>query len=206
MDLVTLTKPQSAAAEAYRTLRTNLYFATLGKPAKTIVVASSSADEDAATALANLAVVLAQADKSVIAVEANLRNPSLCKTLGVDGSGAGFADMLSDERLTGQPPIKQTQVPGLMALAAGAPPAHPSDLFSSARLAGVIAALEKKADVVLLSAPPLGSVSDAALLASRCDGAILVVTAGKTRREAASGAKELLERAKARALGVVMLN
>jgi capsular exopolysaccharide synthesis family protein len=205
MNLITLTNPQSAAAEAYRTLRTNLYFATLEMPAKTIVVTSPAPGEGKTTALANLAVVLAQAEKRVIVVDADLRHPSLHELFDVQ-NGRGLADMLADEQAVKDPPLCATAVPGLSVLTSGSVKSNPLDLLNSRRMAAIIAGLTTPADVVLFDAPPVMVASDAAILASQTDGVLLVVNIGKTRREQAQQARELLNRAHARLLGAVMLN
>lgn len=204
MNLVTLSNPQSAAAEAYRTLRTNLYFATLDAPARTIVVTSPAPGEGKSTALANLAVVLAQAGKKVIVADADLRHPSLHEMFDLRNE-RGLADMLADEG-AGQPPLCQTAVPGLALLPGGVAKSNPLDLLNSRRMVDILNTLAGMADVVLLDAPPVIIVSDAAILASQTDGVLLVVQIGKTRRQQAQQARELLNRAHARLLGAVMVN
>ena len=203
MNLITLTSPTSAAAEAYRTLRTNLHFAALETPLKTVVVASPDLAEDGAMALANLAVTLAQSGKRVIAVDANLRQPVL-HTLFALQNGAGLAEMLTSAESKAN--MQTTSVAGLSVLTAGQPPTIPSDAISSTRMSTVIQALAGMADMVLLNAPPAALVSDAAILSSQVDGVLLVVSTGRTRREHAQQAKDVFVRAKARLLGAVMLN
>jgi non-specific protein-tyrosine kinase len=205
MNLITLKNPQSAAAEAYRTLRTNLYFAALEAPIKTIVVTAPTADEDKSSALANLAVVLAQAEKKVIAVDADMRHPALHQVFDLKNE-AGLGDMLAREAAYPQPPLCQTSVPGLSVLTSGVVTANPLDLLNSPRMSHVIQKLASMADIVLFDAPPIVVVSDSAVLASQTDGVLLVVHMGKTRREHAQQAKELLQRAHARLLGAVMIN
>ena len=210
MNLVTLTNPQSAAAEAYRTLRTNLYFVTLEAPVKTLVITSPSALEDKSTALANLAVVLAQVDKKVIAVDADLRHPVLHERFDLDNE-RGLADILAAEASTSsaalkQPPLCQTSVPGLSVLTGGKALSNPLDLLNSRRMSSIISALSAMADIVLFDAPPVTEVSDAAILASQMDGVLLTIQIGKTYREQAQQAKDLLNSAHAHLLGAVMLN
>ena len=205
MNLITLTNPQSAAAEAYRTLRTNLFFATLDTPVKTIVVTSPAAGEGKSTTLANLAVVLSQADKTVIAVDADLRRPSLHQLFDLNNEH-GLGDMLVNEGDLRQPPLCQTAIPGLMVLTSGATPPNPLDLLHSHRMHGIVHALSTMADIVLFDAPPMIVASDTAVLASQTDGVLLVVQIGKTRREHAQEAKDLLSKAHARLLGAVIIN
>jgi non-specific protein-tyrosine kinase len=203
MNLVTLTTPTSPAAEAYRTLRTNLHFASLETPLKTMVVASPDVAESGAEALANLAVTLAQSGKRVIAVDANLRQPVLHTWFGLQ-NGAGLAELLASAEAAAN--LQATSVNGLSLLSAGQPPAIPSDAISSNRMSVVIQSLVNAADMVLFNVPPAATVSDAAILSSQVDGVLLVISTGRTHREHAQQAKDAFLRAKARLLGAVMLN
>ncbi len=103
-------------------------------------------------------------------------------------------------------PLQDSVVPGLRVLTSGSLPPNPSELLSSQRGARVIAALAEQADLVLLDSPPVGPVADAAVLATRCDGVLLVLSAGKTSRDAAKRARAQLDRVGARILGVVLNN
>ncbi|MCL4507136.1 MAG: CpsD/CapB family tyrosine-protein kinase [Chloroflexi bacterium] len=205
MNLITLTDPQSAAAEAYRSLRTNLYFASLDAPAKTIVVTSPAAGEARTSVMANLAVVMAQTGKKVIAVEADLRHPSLHEYFGMKNE-RGLGDVLSEDDDPVQIPLYTADIRGLSVLPGGAVHSAPLDLLSSSRMTDVIAKLTDMADVVLFNAAPMLDVSDTAMLASKTDGVLLVVQMGKTRRADAQQAKDILTRAHARLIGVVTLN
>ena len=205
MNLITLTNPQSPAAEAYRALRTNLYFASLEAPLKTVVVTSPGAAENRGVVLANLAVVLAQSEKRVIAVDADLRHPSLHELFGLTNE-RGLGDMLVDETLGSYPPLCATNVSSLQVLTVGKVQANPLDLLGSNRMRSIISTLSNAADIVLFNTPPMIAVSDTAILASQTDGVLLVVELGKTRREHAQQAKDLLNRAHARLLGAVMSN
>lgn len=201
--LVTLSRPQSPAAEAYRTLRANLHFASLDAPFRSLVVTSPSAQEDKTTAAANLGVVLAQAEKRVILVDADLRQPRLHTLFGLDNA-AGLLDALNGAQI--EQALKPAGVDGLSVLSAGKLPVVPSDALSSGRMTRLMRQLETLADMVIFDTPPVLAVSDAALLASQAGGALLVIEAGRTRREQAQAAKDALERARARLLGAVMLN
>lgn len=203
MKLITLTNPTSAAAEAYRTLRTNLHFASLETPLKTLVVASPDLAEGGASALANLAVTLAQSGKRVVVVDANLRQPVLHTFFALQNT-TGLADMLANPNL--KPNLQTTAVPNLSLLSAGQPPAIPSDAISSNNMGTVIQSLAGLADMVLFNVPPAALVSDAAVLSSQVDGVLLVISTGKTHREHAQQAKDVFTRAKARILGAVMLD
>ncbi len=205
MNLITLTNPQSAAAEAYRTLRTNLHFATLDAPVKTIVVTSPSAGEDKTTVLANLAVVMAQAGKKVIAVDADLRHSVLHEFFGLKNE-RGLSDMLTRGVSDGQIPLSPTSVAGLSVLTSGTAQISPLDLLDSPQMRETIKSLTSQADIVLFDSAPMIGVSDTAILASQTDGVLMVVEMGKTRRAHVQQARDLLSRAHARLLGAVTLN
>lgn len=200
MNLVTLTSPNSAAAEAYRTLRTNVYFATIDDLLKTIVVAAPDSGGSAAEAAANLAVVFAQAGRRVILVDADLRTPQLHTLLGLP-NGAGLIDALA----SGAAALQTSPVAGLQVLTAGVGSVIASDVLSSPNVVDLLRELAAQADVVLVSAAPAAEYSDAAMLASVADAAILVVTRDRTRRDALAAARDALLRAKARLLGAVLI-
>ncbi len=203
LDLVTLTQPRSAAAEAYRTLRTSLEFSSLDHPLTTLVVTSATSDEGKSTTLANLGVALAQAGRRVAVVDADLRRPSLHTLFGLPNT-AGLTSMLLDEAQMAQPPFQAGPTPGLRVLTSGPLPPNPAELLASRRIEAILQRLREEADMVLFDAPPLMAVSDAAVLAARVDGVILVVQAEKTKREHVQRAKAQLERVHAHLVGAVL--
>jgi len=203
--LVTISNPRSPISEAYRTLRTNLEFSSLDKPLKTMVVTSPGPEEGKSTTLANLAVTLAQAEKRVILVDCDLRRPSQHKIFEV-GNGVGLTTMVVDEEAFENPPLQETPVPNLKLLPSGPLPPNPSELLGSRRMEEIIATLRGKADLVLFDAPPIIAVTDAAVLASKVDGVLLVISAGTTKRDHAQRAKALLEKVNARLVGAVLNN
>ncbi|MCW5849160.1 MAG: CpsD/CapB family tyrosine-protein kinase [Anaerolineae bacterium] len=202
-DLVTLSQPHSAAAEAYRTVRTSLDFSSLDRSLRTLVVTSAAPNEGKSTTLANLGVTLAQAGRRTLLVDADLRRPSLHHIFRLPNS-AGLTTMLLDESTLAAPPFQVGPVEGLLVLTSGPLPPNPAELMASRRIEALVAALRDQADIVLFDAPPLIAVSDAATLAARVDGVILVVQAEKTKREHVQRAKTLLDRAKAHLIGAVL--
>ncbi len=203
--LITVTNPRSPICEAYRTLRTNLDFSSLDKPICTMVVTSAAPEEGKSTTLANLAVTIAQAGKRVILVDCDLRRPSLNQLFDAR-STVGFTDAMRDDALMAAPPLQETCVPNLFLLTSGTLPPNPSELLASRRMSEMIAALSQHADMILFDAPPVIAVTDAAVLASKVDAVLLVVSAGRTKREHARQAKALLEKVNARLLGTVLTN
>ena len=203
--LVTVSQPRSPVSEAYRTLRTNLQFASLDKPLHTLLVTSPSPEEGKSTLLANLAVAMAQGEKRVILVDCDLRRPSLHRLFGLDNQ-AGLTTMILEDKATGSLPLQDTVVPGLQLLASGPLPPSPSDLLGSQRMDRVLSVLKDRADMILLDAPPVLAVSDAAVLATKVDGVLLVVRAGQTKRDQVQAARSKLEKVNARLLGAVLTN
>lgn len=203
IDLITLTDPRSPASEAYRTLRTNLSFYSVDEPIRTLVVTSPAPDEGKSTTIANLAVTLAQGDNRTILVDCDLRRPSLHKIFGVNNE-RGLTTMVLEE--AGEPFLEATAVENLWLVPSGPKPPNPADLLGSRRVDQVIASLSERADIVLIDAPPVIGVTDAAVLGAKVDGVLLVISAGNTRREHAERAKELLEKARVRIIGAALTN
>jgi non-specific protein-tyrosine kinase len=202
--LITLRDPRSPAAEAYRTLRTNIQFSSLDKPIHTLLVTSTSPDEGKSTTLSNLAVTIAQAEQRVILVDCDLRRPSLHTLFGVPNE-QGLTSVILNQG-DGELPLHATWVPGLSLLTSGPLPPRPADLLGSRRMEVLIERLRSEADMVLFDTPPVIAVTDAAVLATRLDGVLLVLQAGKTRRDRAREARRQLEKVKANIIGVVLNN
>jgi capsular exopolysaccharide synthesis family protein len=202
-NLITLTNPRSPVSEAYRTLRTSLIFSSLNEPLQTLVMTSPAPEEGKSTALANLAVTLAQGGRPTIIVDCDLRRPSQHTLWGVDQE-PGLTSMVLEDMSA--PPLVDTGVEGLRLVTSGPLPPNPADLLGSKRMDEIIEGLRSEAEFILFDAPPVIAVTDAALLASKLDGVVLVLRAGATRREHAERAKELLERINVRIVGAVLTN
>lgn len=200
--LITLYEPQSAAAEAYQSLRTNIEFASLEKPLRTLLVTSADQQTEKSIALANLAVVIAQAGDRVLVVDGDLRRPMQHEIFGVSNQ-AGLTGWLLNG---GEPPIQKTTIDGLHLLPAGPTSNSPAALLSRKRLATALSTLAEMADYILCDAPPVLAVTDAALWASQVDGVLLLLNAGGTKRDQAQRACSILEKVHARIIGAVLLN
>lgn len=202
--LVTYWDPRSPAAEAYRQLRTNIQFAGLDKTLTSIMITAAGPDEGKSAALANLGIAFSQAGSRVILLDCDLRKPSLHELFGLDnhqGITAWVVDGSADSI-----PIYDTGMPNLSLMPSGPPPPNPSELLGSRRMSELLKALCDRADYLLIDTPPVLAVTDAAVLASRVDGVLLLVRAGKTKREMARRAKVILERVNANLLGVILSN
>ncbi len=203
MELVTITDPRSPISEAYRTLRTNLSFYSLDNPLRSLVVTSPAPNEGKSTTIANLAVTIAQSGRRTILVDCDLRRPSLHDLFGLKAE-PGFTDLVLADRL--ELPLQPTGVDNLWLLASGAKPPNPADLLGAKKVDQIIARLQEEADMVLFDAPPVMAVTDAAVLGAKVDGVLLVIQAGKTKRDHAERAKETLEKAKVRIVGATLTN
>jgi capsular exopolysaccharide synthesis family protein len=203
--LVTISSPRSPMSEAYRTLRTNLQFVSLDKPLQTLMVTSPGPEEGKSTLLANLAVAMAQGEKKVILADCDLRRPSLHKLFGLVQK-TGLTTMMLEDAAMSDPPLQNTAVPGLQLLASGPLPPSPPDLLGSRRMDRVFDALRERGDIVLIDAPPVVGVSDAAILATKVDGVLLVVSAGQTKRESVLRSKAMLEKVNANLIGAALTN
>jgi len=199
--LITLHEPASAAAEAYRTLRTNILFSSLDKPIHTLLLTSAEQTPDKSLTAANLAVTMAQAEQRVLLVDCDLRQPTLHTIFGLSNEQGLTSAILDQEAPLA---IQPTEVPGLSLLPSGPLPPRPADLLGSRRMEGLLNRLRQIADIVIFDTPPVQPFTDALVLATRVDGVLLVIQAGRSRRDRVREARQKLEKVKANLLGVVL--
>ncbi|MBZ0282039.1 MAG: CpsD/CapB family tyrosine-protein kinase [Anaerolineae bacterium] len=203
--LITLTEPRSEAAEAFRSLRTNLMFSSVENPIHTLVVTSTAQPDGKSSLLANLAVTLAQGGNKTILVDCDLRRPIQHEIWGISNT-RGLTTMMLDETAMSSPPLANTEVDNLQILPSGPLPPNPADVLSSQRMSNLIGVLKARANYVLFDAPPVLAATDAALLGAKLDGMLLVVRAGHTRRDHTARARQTLERVHVRIVGAVLSN
>ena len=200
--LVVHDDPRSPRAESFRSLRTNVQFLDLDDAARSFTVTSAVPSEGKSTTAANLAVAMAENGARVVLVDADLRRPRVADILGVEGS-AGLTDVL-----IGRAELDDVTVPwgtgGLYVLPAGRIPPNPSELLGSASMRALMRELETLYDAVIVDAPPLLPVTDAAVLSRLTGGAILITAIGRSTRHHVRAAFETLAGAGGRASGVVM--
>ena len=185
------------AKESYRVLRTNLQFASVDRPLRTVLITSASPSEGKSLTAANLGVVLAQAGRRVVVVDADLHRPRQHRIFKLPNN-IGLTNALLNEGGSLDGLLQETGVPGLQLLTSGSVPPNPAELLGSARMRELLAQLTALADIVVLDTPPTMAVSDTAILASEVDGVLLVLDAGKTRRELALRALTGLHQVQAR--------
>lgn len=200
--LVVHSEPRSPGAEAYRALRTNLQFVQVDGGDRIFVVTSSLPEEGKSTTSANLALALASAEQTVLLVDGDLRRPRLDEYLGIEGS-VGLTDVLIGEARL-QDAVQQWGRNALYVLPAGRTPPNPSELLGSKSMAALLEKLKPEFDWVIIDAPPLLPVTDAAVLAGQAAGVIVVVAAGKTTEHHLGSSMDLLEAVGAPVAGVVL--
>lgn len=202
--LVTLQQPQSAASEAYRTLRTGVLFAAGQHHLKVILLTSANAGEGKSATTANLGVALAQSGKRVIMISGDLRKPRLVQFFS-DNRGPGVTNVLAGEANLWTS-LVNTMLPTLKALPSGPIPSNPTELLGSAGMRKILDDCAKVADIVLIDGPPVLALADAITLAPMADGVLLVADAQNTHRGAVEHAREQIDRVHARVIGAVLNN
>lgn len=192
----------SAIAEAFRKIRTNLQFLAVDNPPRVIVVTSSAPSEGKTTTAINIALALAEAEHNVVLVDGDMRRPSLAKYLDLVGS-VGFSTALSGAATLADV-LQATKFPRLTVLAAGPTPPNPSELLGSQAAAKVLSDLRSQFDYVIIDSSPLLAVTDGAILATQADGTLLIARFGETKRDQLAHATGILNDVGAALLGAVV--
>jgi capsular exopolysaccharide synthesis family protein len=202
--LITETDKASPISEQYRTIRTNIEFSSIDKELKTFVVTSSGPGEGKSTTAANLAVVMAQNGQSVLIVDADMRKPTGHYTFGVMNN-RGLTNVLSKQDTLDEA-VQKTKVENLSVLTCGPIPPNPAELLNSRMMELILENAQELFDTIIIDTPPVMAVTDAQILASKCDGTILVISSGKAEKEQVKKTKELLVKANANLLGAILNN
>lgn len=201
--MVALREPESVASDAFRTVRTNLFYSLVDEPPKVITVTSPHPHEGKSFACANLSVVLAQAEKNTLVVDCDLRRPSLHNYFG-ESNLWGIVNILAGE--AGIEEVWLEPLPGLRVVSVGPVPLHPAEMLSSRRFAEFLRQAREGFDYVLLDAPPTQVVADAAIVAAQGDGVLLVFDAQHTPKRTVRRSVHALETVGANVLGTIMNN
>ena len=196
---------KSPISEQYRTLRTNIQFSNVDNEMRTIMITSSGPGEGKSTTTANLAIVFAQQGKKVLLVDADLRKPTMHYTFNLTNT-FGLTSVLT-KQVTLDEAITETKEQNLFVLPSGPIPPNPAELLGSKAMDHFFEeALQDVFDLIIFDTPPLLAVTDAQILANKCDGSILVISSGKTEKDMVVKAKEMLGTANGKLLGVVLNN
>jgi len=200
--LITHLDPKSPVSEAYRSLRTNLQFSKIDQKLQILLVTSAGPKEGKSTTAANLAIAVAQTGKKVLLVDADLRRPVIHSIFGHkkdDGMTNWLMGTIEFEQM-----LKPTFMENLFLATSGALPPNPSELLASKRMEELIEKLRGQFDFVVIDSPPVIAVTDAAILSTKVDGTMLVVSSGNTNRDALARAQTLLGSVESNLLGALL--
>lgn len=194
-------KPKSVAAEAYRTLRTNIQYSSFDKKIQTLVVTSAEMAEGKSTVAGNIALSFAQDEKKVILIDCDLRKPSVHKNFKVSNMVGVSEILLGKVKLED---AVQKRNDNFYFLTSGKIPPNPSEMLGSSSMENLLEDLKNKFDFIVLDTAPLQAVTDAQILATKVDGTILVTRAEQTKRDSVIEAKNLLDKVGANVIGSVL--
>jgi polysaccharide biosynthesis transport protein len=201
--LITYEDPKSPISESYRTLRTNITYASADKVIKSLIISSPQPGEGKSTTVANLAIAFAQLRKRVLLIDTDLRKPVQHNVFG-HPRGPGIAEYLIGEITDFSTLILKTKVDNLSIVTAGGLPPNPSELLGSNRMSELVAQLEQDWDMVLFDSPPIVAVTDASMISAEIDAMVMVVKAGQTDKSAIDRAIDTLNNVKAPLVGVIL--
>ncbi|WP_314426957.1 CpsD/CapB family tyrosine-protein kinase, partial [Leuconostoc lactis] len=180
--LIAAAEPKNPVSEQFRTIRTNIDFASVAKGnVKTLLVSSALPSEGKSTITANLAVVYAQQGKRVLLVDTDLRRPTVARTFGVTDNH-GLTNYLADVNSDAGSIIRHTKMATLDVVASGPVPPNPAELLASSRMTNLIAELRQRYDLMIFDVPPFLMVTDAQVLMSKMDGIAVIVSGRQTTK------------------------
>jgi capsular exopolysaccharide synthesis family protein len=201
-DLVVHLEPRSTAAECCRTIRTNITFQAAGEPLRTLAITSAMPKDGKTTVAVSIATTLAQSGRRVLLIDTDMRKPRLHRVFKMP-TGPGITSILAGEA-TVDDVVHATDIPNVSVMQCGALPPNPSELLHTRRFAEIVEETRKKFDSVIFDTPPLGAVTDPAVISTQVDGTIVVVRSGSTTRNGVDAALRQLHGLTARIVGVVL--
>lgn len=202
--LITSVNPKSIISEQYKTIRTNINFSMPDKKIQTLLVTSSMTGEGKSTTAANMAIVFAQEGKKVLLIDADMRKPTMHYTFQTTSS-VGLSNVLSGQWRYGDV-IKVTEAEGIHLITCGQIPPNPAELLNSNSMDILIEQLKAQYDMIIFDAPPILLIADAQILSNKCDGTVVVVNSGSTKKEHVLRAVEALKKSGANIIGTILNN
>ncbi|HLF90833.1 MAG TPA: CpsD/CapB family tyrosine-protein kinase, partial [Anaerolineales bacterium] len=200
---VTAIRPRTPIAEAFRSLRTNIQYASVDRSIRTLLITSPSPKDGKSTIATNLATVIAQSGRQVALIDSDMRRPSLHSKLRLSNR-TGLSDLFVQSNGQVASYLRETKVHGLELITSGSLPPNPAELVGSEKMGEIMRQMLSCADVVVIDSPPVMAVTDAAVLAPRVDGVLLILRPGITKLAAAKQTVETLLRGGANILGAVL--
>lgn len=193
--------PKSIIAEAYKTLRTNIQYSSFDRKIKTIAITSAEMGEGKTTVASNIALSFAESEKKVILIDCDLRRPAVHKNFKTSNL-LGISEVLLGE-ITLEEAVKNYSN-NMNILTSGKIPPNPAEMLASSAMTNLIEDLKKEYDILIFDTAPINAVTDAQILGAKVDGTILVIRAGRTKKEAAIEAKNLLDKVGANIIGTIL--
>ncbi|EOP63420.1 CpsD/CapB family tyrosine-protein kinase [Bacillus cereus] len=200
--LITHKEPKSRIAEQYRNIRTNIEFTSVDHNMRSLIVTSANPGDGKTTTVANLAVVFGQQGKKVLVIGADLRKPTI-QNLFASHHSNGLTNVLLGQAKLMQC-IQKTDIENVYLMASGPIPPNPAELLGNRVMDEVLLEAYNMFDMILIDTPPVLAVTDAQILANKCDGVILVVRSEQTEKDKMVKAKQILDKASGKLLGVVL--
>lgn len=194
-------KPKSVAAEAYRSLRTNIQYSSFDNKYQTLVVTSANPGEGKTTVAGNLALALAQGESKVLLVDCDMRRPSIHKTFKISNT-YGISDLLVGNKKLESVANKYND--NLSIVPAGKIPPNPAEMLASKAMTAFLEEMKNYFDYIVLDTPPLQAVTDAQVLSTKVDGSLIVVRAGVTKKDAVHNAVSIIKKVKGNIIGTVL--
>ena len=194
-------KPKSVAAEAYRSLRTNIQYSSFDNKYQTLVVTSANPGEGKTTVAGNLALALAQGESKVLLVDCDMRRPSIHKTFKISNT-YGISDLLVGNKKLESVANKYND--NLSIVPAGKIPPNPAEMIASKAMTAFLEEMKNYFDYIVLDTPPLQAVTDAQVLSTKVDGSLIVVRAGVTKKDAVHNAVSIIKKVKGNIIGTVL--
>lgn len=203
LNLITLTNPKSPISEAFRTLRTNIQFSNIDEDLKTIIVTSSGSSEGKSVMSSNLGATMAENDKRVLLIDCDLRKPRVHKVFNISNL-YGLTNVLVGDKRLEDVMYTHASFNKFNILSSGPIPPNPSELLGSKKIREFLDRVKEDYDIIILDSPPVGLVTDSAVLSTIVDGVLLVGAVGQVEIDHLKRSKDLLDKVNANIIGVIL--